>query len=235
MSQAITLITAFRSFEEYRLTICSSHGTFRPSLKGLVQQNSEEFVRETTIAGFSADTWNDGLTILSKLKGIGPATAALLLSTNDPKSLPFFSDELFRWAFWEDKTGARWDRKIKYSAKEYRELKGKVDELRGRLGREAIEAEKVAYVLGKRDDDLSTTERPDPIKQDTNTSEEAPFKKAATIKKNPPPGSKRKSAHATPANEEVASKQPEKKQRMPAPTSSRRVTRSNGKSKENPT
>lgn len=79
----------------------SSHGKFRPSLKGLVQQNSEGFVKETTTAGFSADSWSDSLDILTKLKGIGPATAALLLSTSDPETLPFFSDELFRWAFWE--------------------------------------------------------------------------------------------------------------------------------------
>jgi chromosome segregation ATPase len=56
---------------------------------------------------------------------------------------------------WQNKTGDRWDRKIKYSLKEYRELKAKIDELRDRLGRGAIEIEKVAYVLGKREVDLA--------------------------------------------------------------------------------
>lgn len=189
-------------------------------------------MRETTTEGFSADTWNDGLTILSKLRGIGPATAALLLSTSDPKSLPFFSDELFRWAFWEDKTGARWDRKIKYSVKEYRELKAKVDELRDRIGREAIQVEKVAYVLGKRETDLGAMKGPDTLRQSSSTSGEEASKEAITdIKRNPPPSSKRKAANAAPANGELESKQPEKKQKTPATTTSRRVTRSHDKSK----
>lgn len=185
-------------------------------------------MRETTTEGFSAHTWNDGLTILSKLRGIGPATAALLLSTSDPKSLPFFSDELFRWAFWEDKTGARWDRKIKYSVKEYRELKIKVDELRDRIGRDAIQVEKVAYVLGKRETDLGAMEGPDPVEPGPYASEKAPSQQAT---KKLSPGSKRKAANAAPANEEPESKRPDKKQQTPATTSSRRVTRSHDKSK----
>ena len=81
---------------------------------------------ETTTAGLSDSVLGSALTTLTKLKGIGPATASLLLSTSDPENVPFFSDELFRWAFWEDKPGCRWDRKISYSAKEYRELVAKV-------------------------------------------------------------------------------------------------------------
>lgn len=185
-------------------------------------------MQETTTAGFSADHWNDGLTILSKLKGIGPATAALLLSTKDPKTLPFFSDELFRWAFWENKAGARWDRKIKYSPKEYRELKAKVDELRGRIGRGAIEAEKVAYVLGKREVDLA-----DQVKQNTDTNAEESNKPAATEKTSPPPKSKRKAIQVASTNDEPDPRQRTKKQRTPAPASSQRVTRSHGKSKDN--
>lgn len=92
--------------------------------------------------------------MLVTLKGIGPATASLLLSTLNPQEIPFFSDELFLWALWGNKTGNRWDRKIKYSAKEYRELLAKVNQLRERLGASALDAEKVAYVLGKREIDL---------------------------------------------------------------------------------
>lgn len=185
-------------------------------------------MQETTTAGFAADSWNDSLTILSKLKGIGPATAALLLSSSDPKTLPFFSDELFRWAFWENRTAARWDRKIKYSPKEYRELKGRVDELGDRIGREAIEAEKVAYVLGKREVDLA-----DEVKQDADTNAEEPKKQVATDKVSPPPKSKRKAIHVASTNGEPASKQTAKKQRTPAPANPQRVTRSHGKSKDN--
>ena len=91
-----------------------------------------------------------GLDDLTKLKGIGPATASLLLSVATPEAVPFFSDELFKWSMW-DETGspAGWKRQIKYNKKEYEALLGKVRELRGRLGVRAMDAEKVAWVLGK--------------------------------------------------------------------------------------
>lgn len=114
---------------------------------------------DTTTAGFSDSALDSALTTLTKLKGIGPATASLLLSTGDPDKVPFFSDELFRWAFWEDKFGCRWDRKIKYSAKEYRELVAKLTDFRQHFEKKvsAIDIEKVAYVLGKRATDLSSS------------------------------------------------------------------------------
>jgi hypothetical protein len=204
----------------------SSHGKFRPSLKGLVQQNSEEFVEETTTAGFSADSWVDSLNILTKLKGIGPATAALLLSTSDPEKLPFFSDELFRWAFWENKSGAGWDRKIKYSIKEYRELKEKVDELRDRIGKGALEAEKVAYVLGKRELDLSASQTSDQNSQETDSK---PPKKPASKTKFSDTDSKRKVAQVATTAEQSKPEPTRKKQKTVEPATSRRVTRSSGK------
>jgi hypothetical protein len=139
--------------------VTSSHGTFRPSLKALVQQNSEEFILEVTTAGLADTNIEGGLTTLCKLRGIGPATGSLLLSTSSPDDVPFFSDELFRWVFWEAKPACGWDRKIKYSAKEYRELLAKVAELRERVGKKvsAMDLEKVAYVLGKREVYLSST------------------------------------------------------------------------------
>jgi len=156
---------AIKNLRRFGLTIHRSHGKFRPSLKGLVQQNSEEFVEATTSEGFSAESWLDSLNTLVKLKGIGPATAALLLSTNNPEEHPFFSDELFRWAFWSDAPGSRWDRKIKYSLKEYRDLLARVDELRDRIGKSALEAEKVAYVLGKRETSLGISKLPPSARQ----------------------------------------------------------------------
>lgn len=204
----------------------SSHGKFRPSLKGLVQQNSEEFVKETTAAGFSADSWDDSLNILTKLKGIGPATAALLLSTSDPDKLPFFSDELFRWAFWESKSGSGWDRKIKYSIKEYRELKEKVDELRERIGNGALEAEKVAYVLGKREADLGTSEKSKQVSQETGGK---PPKKAAKEARFGDAASKRKVAEVTTPEEQLKPGPTRKKQKPVGSSTSQRVTRSTGK------
>jgi hypothetical protein len=190
-----------------------------------VQQNSEEFVKETTIAGFSAESWNDSLNILTKLKGIGPATAALLLSTSNPEELPFFSDEIFRWAFWQNKTGDRWDRKIKYSLKEYRELKAKIDELRDRIGRGAIEIEKVAYVLGKREVDLANQAQELTDADDKLPSKKKDSGKPKTSLTNP----KRTIPPAEPQNEDAKPEQPKKRQKTAASSTSQRVTRSSGK------
>jgi len=90
------------------------------------------------------------LKVLTDLKGIGPATASLLLSAYAPDIVPFFSDEVFRWVMWDEpgKPGG-WKRVIKYNAKEFEEVLRRVGEMRERLGLKAVEVEKVAYVLGK--------------------------------------------------------------------------------------
>jgi hypothetical protein len=212
-----------------RLIRYSSHGTFRPSLKGLVQQNSEDFVNEITTAGFSANSWNEGLNILTRLRGIGPATAALLLSTSDPEHLPFFSDELFRWAFWQNKTGARWDRKIKYSLKEYRELKEKVDELRNRLGRGAVELEKAAYVLGKTGIDLGASEKTEQIQQKVDADDQPPCTQISNKAETVSASSKRKVAQATPPKADSKSEKPSKRQKTATSSTSQRATRSSGR------
>ena len=106
-------------------------------------------------AGKSSKHAKEALNILIKLRGIGPATASLLLSVFDPDTAPFFSDELFRWCFFEDGKGHGWDRDIKYNVKEYLELFDKVQQFRERFIKQskrevaAVEMEKVAYVLGK--------------------------------------------------------------------------------------
>ncbi|KAL9113978.1 MAG: hypothetical protein Q9187_007551, partial [Circinaria calcarea] len=86
---------------------------------------------------------------LAKLKGIGPATASLLLSVYDEENVPFFSDELFRWVCWDEQAG--WKRKIKYDMKEYGMLWEGVERLREKLGSKvkAVDLEKVAYVCGR--------------------------------------------------------------------------------------
>lgn len=117
-------------------------------------------MRSTTQSAFStydADNadYAKSITTLSKLKGIGPATASLLLSCYDPVKVPFFSDELFRYLHWEEARSKGWDRKINYTAKEYKALFQKLQTLRERLEKQsketvsAIDIEKAAYVLGK--------------------------------------------------------------------------------------
>ena len=101
------------------------------------------------------EDYDKSITALSRLKGIGPATASLLLSIYDPVRVPFFSDEIYRYVLWEKAKLKGWDRKINYTIKEYRALFERVAALRKRLeeasGEEvsAVYIEKAAYVLGK--------------------------------------------------------------------------------------
>lgn len=91
------------------------------------------------------------LKTLTQLRGIGPATASLLLSVLDPDEVPFFSDEVFRWTHWDEPESAKgggWDRVIRYTVKEYKDIVERVGEVRERLGVKAVDVEKVAYVLG---------------------------------------------------------------------------------------
>ncbi|KAL9099962.1 MAG: hypothetical protein Q9163_004603 [Psora crenata] len=140
------------------------HGKYRPNLAKLVSSNSPETTRSTTKTAFA--TYNSratttsitpptkALTTLTELKGIGPATASLLLSCLDPENVPFFSDELYRYTHFES-TGPKqgWDRKIGYTMKEYNELFARVHALKHRLMNEsgnsvsALDVEKAAYVL----------------------------------------------------------------------------------------
>lgn len=132
------------------------HGTYRPKLKQLVESNDADAIRSTSKSAFasfdgSSEKAKSCLAQLSAFKGIGPATASLLLSVAFPNEAPFFSDELFRWCFWAEGKGKGWDRPINYTPKEYMELFAKVSELRARIGVRAVDAEKVAYVLGNSD------------------------------------------------------------------------------------
>ncbi|KAL8658763.1 MAG: hypothetical protein Q9226_000788 [Calogaya cf. arnoldii] len=161
--------TEVQSLVEWKLKF----GTYRPSLAKLVASNAVEEVRKTTSTAFSlmSDDPNPSKAIstLSKLKGIGPATASLLLSCYDPVTIPFFSDELFRWLHWqtdvegntkkrkskgiEDDGNA--NRKISYTAKEYASIFEKTTVLRNRLSEEsgetitAVDIEKAAYKISK--------------------------------------------------------------------------------------
>jgi hypothetical protein len=121
------------------------------------------------------------------LKGVGPATASLLLSVLRPAEIPFFSDELFRWSIWDDETsggkdGKGWHRKIKYNVKEYEMMLDRVDKLRQRLRRgfgqrdplaRAIDVERVAWVLGKEGIDVGVEEDVTRGKDGKNASAQA--------------------------------------------------------------
>ena len=139
---------------------CRKHGRYRPNLAKLVAGNNANEIRTIThkaFADYNADNsrFAESVTTLAKLRGIGPATASLLLSCYDPVKVPFFSDELFRYLQWSDAKSKGWDRKINYSMKEYKDLFQRVQRLRERLEKEsgevvkALDIEKFAYALAK--------------------------------------------------------------------------------------
>ncbi|KAI2485608.1 hypothetical protein Ptr902_04548 [Pyrenophora tritici-repentis] len=167
------------------------HGTFRPALLGLVQSNTSQTVEDTTRKAYKA-LFDDktahanvlpALKTLVELRGIGPATASLLLSVLEPTEVPFFSDELFRWCAWDDegKAGKGWQRKVKYNMKEYETVVQRVEKLRVRLGEKgnesvrAVDIERVAWVLGKegRDVGVADGEEEDVKTQGAEVSEQA--------------------------------------------------------------
>ncbi|OHW93196.1 hypothetical protein CSPAE12_08144 [Colletotrichum incanum] len=90
------------------------------------------------------------LDILTKLKGIGPATASLLLSAHYPQKVLFFSDEAY---FWLCNKGQK--ASLKYNMKEYESLSAEARNLMKRLDISAMEVEKVAYVLLKQEGSVS--------------------------------------------------------------------------------
>ncbi|KAH3672925.1 hypothetical protein WICMUC_003979 [Wickerhamomyces mucosus] len=111
-------------------------GKFRPTLRKLVLQNEESIIISTINEAFNyfvlqlnkKDTKIDeenyllivkhSLEILIKLRGVGPATASLLLSFLSgitSKSPPFFSDEAAIEIFKKEDSNY----KLKYNVKEY--------------------------------------------------------------------------------------------------------------------
>lgn len=156
--------TELISLVEWKL----KHGTYRPRLASLVAQNHVADVRDASREAFEiyeeAGEGDDqekeegavkALNRLAKLKGVGPATASLVLACYDPVRVPFFSDEMFRYVHYSEIKSQGWDRKIGYTMKEYKTVLERVQALRQRLEREngegvkAVEVEKVAYALAK--------------------------------------------------------------------------------------
>ncbi|PTB68301.1 hypothetical protein BBK36DRAFT_1167554 [Trichoderma citrinoviride] len=124
------------------------HGKFRPTLMSLVSSNPPASSAQTIqfAVKFYAGSKDAGSAVrmLSELKGVGPATASLLLSVHDADNVLFFSDEAYYWLCCGGKKEA-----IKYTPKEYLALRTEADVLMKRLGVSAVDVEKVAYVLMK--------------------------------------------------------------------------------------
>lgn len=114
----------------------------------LVSSNDPGFVKDTiekAVKHYRAESDVSGaLETLTQLKGIGPATASLLLAVHDPENVIFFADEAFYWLCCR---GSKLP--IKYNHKEYKELNARARELASRLGVKAVDVERVAFVLMK--------------------------------------------------------------------------------------
>jgi hypothetical protein len=158
----------------------------------LVSSNEAPAVKSTiakTMAAYrnKANTAT-AIDALTKFKGVGPATASLLLAVHDPDSVLFFSDEAFWWLC----CGGKKD-PIKYNTKEYQTLNAKAQELGERLGVKAVEVEKVAYVVMKDGAPEATPAKPKPGASTARgkTSEPKP-KPLAKKKSHDPPPAKRK-------------------------------------------
>lgn len=122
----------------------------------LVSSNEESFVEETVKESLEVydktSSASEAVDILTGLKGIGPATASLLLAVHDPDNVIFFADEAFYWLCNNGSKGP-----IKYNTKEYKELSQKAQDLATRLNVKAVDIERVAYALMNQDAPVATT------------------------------------------------------------------------------
>jgi len=101
-------------------------------------------IRDAMTAYWKGKDADAALKEITILKGVGPATAALLLSVHDPDNVIFFSDEAYWWLCCGGKKDS-----IKYNPKEYQALRDAARGLRDRLEVGATDIEKVAYVMYK--------------------------------------------------------------------------------------
>ncbi|KAI9773118.1 MAG: hypothetical protein M1840_008239 [Geoglossum simile] len=202
------------------------HGKWRPRLASLVSSNSPSSIENTTHDAFALYSAKRGapqpaLNVLTRLSGIGPASASLLLSVYDPDNVPFFSDEAFKWVTWEEGKGKGWDRRISYNNKEYTLFVEAVQEVRKRLESEsggksiaAGDVERAGWVIGKEDEGAMSSENE--VKEGIKTDES---------KKRNPKGVTAPRAPKIPAKE--SSKQRgngEKSQKRKLPTSATTTT-----------
>lgn len=143
--------------------------TTRQAFKRLAEQLDDATVLSPTPKERLPTAVSEALTTLTSLKGIGPATASLLLSAFAPTQIPFFSDELYRWLCYDDAEekgkGSGWGRKIGYTVKEYNVLFHKAQDLRRRFkdtSRDVsvVDIELVAYYLGKGGESPDAEETP---------------------------------------------------------------------------
>ena len=132
--------------------------------KDVVQQAIKQYWAERDVS--------KALNSITKLRGIGPATASLLLSVHDPENVIFFSDEAFYWLCCDGKKVP-----IKYNMKEYVQLSSAADSITKRLRVKATEVEKAAYVLLRQGTPNATSVK----EEDASLSETKPAKSETSM------------------------------------------------------
>ncbi|KAG5927926.1 hypothetical protein E4U42_001568 [Claviceps africana] len=112
--------------------------------KAVISSAMRTYRADTRTGAPDADAAQTALGMLTKLRGVGPATASLLLSVHDPRRVIFFSDEAYWWLCCGGNSGVR----IRYTAGEYRSLRDEAGVLVRRLGEgtHMVDVEKAAYV-----------------------------------------------------------------------------------------
>jgi hypothetical protein len=114
----------------------------------MVASNTDDKVHEATKDGFGhyAAHPDEIETVIKKLtaplKGVGPATASLLLAVHDPQNVIFFSDEAYAWLVNNGNT-----KSPAYTSKEFQQIFTAATALAKRLDVSPMEIEKVAYVI----------------------------------------------------------------------------------------
>ncbi|KAJ1311626.1 hypothetical protein OPQ81_010102 [Rhizoctonia solani] len=139
---------------EWKLT----RGKFRPTLPGLIAQNTPSKVKSITQDAFSSlcamtssrPSYQSFRTILKSLcgalKGVGPATGSLLLSIYDDR-VPFMSDEAYIWIMYADQGTKKKD--VKYTEKGYLDYAVRMWDIAEKVGTTPAELEKVGWVFGR--------------------------------------------------------------------------------------
>ncbi|KAF8078806.1 hypothetical protein FPV67DRAFT_1466565 [Lyophyllum atratum] len=119
-------LSEMQTIMDYKLAF----GQNRPALRAMIKKNSVAHVKDVSERAL-AHALDDGdweevkkaMDVLCELKGVGPATASLILSLLYPSVIPFFSDEAT-----VDVLAPPGGRKgIKYTAKTYKALYDALD------------------------------------------------------------------------------------------------------------